>query len=527
MQRSTVLAGLCVLALAIGLGFFDLGHYPLWDPDEARHSEIAREMVHAAGLRHLWIPTLEFQPYREKPAPYYWLASATYGLLGESETSARLPSSMMALVTVVAVYAHAARRLGVVGGLAAGLVLVTQVGWFWLARLGTLDMTFTTWVTLSVLAGLAWLERPAPRRPPWLAYITLGAATLIKGPLALGLVGAPLLAAAWLTDPRPRWGEVGAVRGALLVAGIAAVFYLPAAILDPGYVGHFAHTHLRRLEGTAPHHEPVWFYAAWLPVLALPWTAVLIPAAIGAARHPRERVWLGWAVAVPGMMSIVSSKLPTYLLPALPPIALLVGAYAGRWVTDDSTAAERTGAVVATWTTALGFVVGAVSAWLVRPAYPVGAARAAVSLILAVAAALLVWMARGGRLRRVPAVIALAAIAIHLASVRLLAPTVSRLHSDAALAAAMAGYPDAPVIAFDTQAASLAFYRRRPAGHTGDPAELGRLAAGSQPLFVVVGSRRSADVEAALGTRAHLWITTPRRRLYATIPAPTGTAGTP
>jgi hypothetical protein len=128
----------------------------------------------------------------------------------------------------------------------------------------------------------------------------------------------------------------------------------------------------------------------------------------------------------------------------------------------------------------------------------------------------------------VPVVIAATAVAIHLASVRLLAPAVSRLHSDAALAAAMAAYPDAPVIAFDTQAASLAFYRRRPAGHTGSTADLGRLAT-DRALFVVVGARRGADVEAALGTRAHLWLATPRRRLYATIPPPAGmgSAGAP
>lgn len=516
-----MLAGACGLALVVTLvGTFDLGRYALWDPDEARHAEIAREMLHGSGLAHWWVPTLEFQPYREKPAPYYWFTSTAYRLLGETELAARAPSAVMAIVTVLAVYGHAAPRVGVAGGLAAAAVLATQAGWFWIARLGTLDMTFTAWITLAVLSGLGWLERNAPREPPWFTYAATGIAVLVKGPLALVLVGAPLLAAASLDGRWSAWRDAGLGRGALLVATIAAIFYVPAALLDPAYVAHFAHTHLRRLEATAPHNEPVWFYLAWLPAVAAPWTGLAIPAALAAARRPYERVWLAWAGIVPALMTLVSSKLVTYLLPGLPPLALVVGAAVGRWATAGPAPEERRAVLGATGLTIVACVAGAIAAVLARPAYSVLPARIAVSASCAAAAAALVWAIRCDRLGRVPAVVGGSALLIHLLAVRLLAPAVSAVHSDAAMAAAIATRPDASIVAFDTQAPSLAFYARRPAAHTSRSKDLAAFAATGSPLFVVVGNRQMEAVERALGPRAHLWMATPRRRLYGTIPPP-------
>src|SRR5262249_62292862 len=95
------------------------------------------------------------------------------------------------------------------------------------------------------------------------------------------------------------------------------------------------------------HRGRCWSYPAWPPVLAPPGTPVLIPAGLAAARRPRERVWLAWAVLVPAMMTAVSSKLATYLLPALPPIALIVGAYVGRWLAAGPASQDRIGALPA------------------------------------------------------------------------------------------------------------------------------------------------------------------------------------
>src|SRR6185369_6006268 len=98
----------------VGLLFLSgLGAYPLLDPDEARHAEVAREMVVTRGLAHVILPTLDFRPYREKPPGHYWLVALAYRMLGVDERAARAVTALAALIGVVAIYAYAAPRAGV------------------------------------------------------------------------------------------------------------------------------------------------------------------------------------------------------------------------------------------------------------------------------------------------------------------------------------------------------------------------------------------------------------------------------
>src|SRR5262245_37802892 len=138
------LAGaLLLLVVAGGLFFQDLGRYPLWDPDEARHAEVARALSVGHGVRPLFLPTLELQPCRGTPAPYYWLVALAYAGRGVGAEAARTPGALGALLTVLAVYLYALPRSGMAGALGAGLVLATSVGWWGPSRYGTLDMTLT------------------------------------------------------------------------------------------------------------------------------------------------------------------------------------------------------------------------------------------------------------------------------------------------------------------------------------------------------------------------------------------------
>src|SRR5439155_16178981 len=89
--------GAALLALvAGGLFLHGLGRYALLDPDEARHAEVAREMAAARGVRRLFLPTLDFEPYREKPPGYYGLVALAYGALGVGEAGARAVSALAA-----------------------------------------------------------------------------------------------------------------------------------------------------------------------------------------------------------------------------------------------------------------------------------------------------------------------------------------------------------------------------------------------------------------------------------------------
>src|SRR3989449_3496209 len=175
--------GAALLALVAGALFFqDLGRYPLLDPDEARHAEVAREMAAGHGLRRLFLPTLDLEPYREKPAGYYWLVALAYAALGVGEAAARAVSALAALVAVLALYAYALPRWGVPAGLGAGLVATTSAGGVGLARYGNLDMTLTACVTVGGLGGLSRLERPAPPRAPPVPDLPPGPGLPREGP---------------------------------------------------------------------------------------------------------------------------------------------------------------------------------------------------------------------------------------------------------------------------------------------------------------------------------------------------------
>ena len=321
----TIAGGLLVAAVAGALFSQDLGRYPLWDPDEARHAEVAREMAAAHGIRRLLLPTLDLAPYREKPAGYYWLVTLAYAGAGVGEAQARMVSVAAALLSVLALYVYALPRAGIAAAIGAALVAATSAGWFALARYANLDMLFTACVTVGILAGLAWLERPAARRPMLAPFVAAGLGTLVKGPLAGVLIGAPLVLAVLVTRPRPPWRALGLPRGLAVVLTIAALLYVPVGILDPSYLSGFAQTNLRRLGSESPHAAPVYYYLVWLPLLFLPWTLVAPPAVVRAARDPQRRALVLWAAVVPVILTVARGKLPTYALSALAPLALLVG----------------------------------------------------------------------------------------------------------------------------------------------------------------------------------------------------------
>jgi 4-amino-4-deoxy-L-arabinose transferase-like glycosyltransferase len=93
-------------------------------------------------------------------------------------------------------------------------------------------MTLTALVAVGVLAGLTWLERPSPRRPPVLPYVAAGLAALVKGPVGVALIAAPLALVALMQRPRPALAELGLGRGIALVAGLVLVLYLSLALLE-------------------------------------------------------------------------------------------------------------------------------------------------------------------------------------------------------------------------------------------------------------------------------------------------------
>ena len=164
---------LCAVAL-----FVKLGAPALFDPDEGRNAEKAREIL----LLHDWItPHENFAVVLDKPIFYYWLVAASYRAFGISESSARLPSALAGLGCVALVFFFARRFFGFWEGLWSSLILVTSLEFYLLARIVIFDMTLTFFTTLSLFSFFyALREEKSRRRTSWLGlmYVSLGAATL-------------------------------------------------------------------------------------------------------------------------------------------------------------------------------------------------------------------------------------------------------------------------------------------------------------------------------------------------------------
>lgn len=514
------LAGAVVLALVALLSLSGLGVYPLLDPDEARHAEVAREMVATGGVAHVFLPTLDFRPYREKPPGHYWLVALAYRALGVGERGARTVSAVAALLGVVAIYSYAVSRVGVAAAAAAALACATSAGWFALARYGSVDMTLTACVTFGVLAGLAWLDRAPPRPPPLVPYVAAALGMLVKGPIALVLVGGPLALAVLARRPRPELRELGLVRGALVVGVVTALVWIPVVLLDASYVTAFAATNVSRWTAESRHAAPRWYYAVWLPAMLLPWTPFAIVGAVRAWPDPARRPLVLWGAFVPAFLTLPHGKLAPYALSALVPFALLAGPELVHVVREGPTARERalvagTGLVVA------GALIAAASTVALLRAYPLGVpARIGVAIVALGWAAVTAALVVRGWLAAVPVAIAGAMLSLYPQVVFFVAPAVAALHSERDAAAAIGSPGTAPVVAFAVRDPSLAFYLRAPVVYTSDAALARDVFEHDGAAFLVTSPAHYAEVDAALGERAHVWQATRRRRLYANRPRP-------
>jgi 4-amino-4-deoxy-L-arabinose transferase-like glycosyltransferase len=527
-RLAVVASALASLALAAAVLLPGLGTAPPWDPDEGRHAEIAREVAVADRLDGWLLPTLDGEPYRRKPILAYWLTAAALRAGGTDIGTARLPSALAAIAIVGLTGACGAAWWGPMAGVAAATVLTTAAGFVLVARLVSPDMTFALWITLGVVAlraGIRALPRTGALVP---SAVAAGLGTLTKGfaaPLLIALVGlVELVVGRRLHALRP-----GPRRGAA-VAGLAVTspWLVAIATLDPAYLQQLVlREHVQRfLHPTASlHPRSALLYVPVLVVGFLPWSLV-VPAAVRAAwplrADPPARFCVVWAAVVVAFFSLSAGKQAVYVLPALPPLALLVGRALARWWTagDGPSALARVGL----HTVAVGLVLappillivatltydGALApvAWLSWTVMPVGA--------------VLLWLL--GRRRDVAAVGVLAAAmalglhAFHSVALPRLAVVVSMAPLAAAVRAHVPPGADVPVVAYEIRAASLSFLLEQPIRHLHRPQHVGELRL-RHPLVLVATSARHRRELDAVGPW-HVWWEGPRRLLLATEPRP-------
>jgi 4-amino-4-deoxy-L-arabinose transferase-like glycosyltransferase len=346
-----------LLALVLALLVLRLGAVPLLGPDEPRYARVAVEM-HRAGE---WVtPTLQGRPWLEKPPLYYWLAGSAFGVLGETEAAARIPSVLAALLLVGATMLVGARLCGSSAGLHAGFVAGLSLLPFAYGRAASMDMLLAATVTVAIGLGGLRLLGIAGRLGVVGAAAAAGLATLAKGPLGLRLPILVLGGFVALTRDWRRLAELAHPRAIAAFLVVAAPWHA-AILLDQGrqFVDVFLLNHnLERFTSTIHHHPgPFWYYLPVLLAGLFPWSGLAVPALFRLA--PRASrvdafllLWLGLPLV---FFSLAGSKLPGYVLPCVPPLAILMGRAADRLVKEARTP-ERvlSGRVVALVTLVLG-----------------------------------------------------------------------------------------------------------------------------------------------------------------------------
>lgn len=327
-----------LIFLCAAVLFVNLGGAALFEPDEGRNAEKAREIL----LLNDWItPHQNFLVVLDKPIPYYWLVAASYKLFGVSEWSARLPSALAAAGCVLLVFLFAHRYFGLWQALWSSLVLVSSIEFYLLARIVIFDMTLTFFITLSLFCFFAAVQEDHTwrrRSMLFLMYVALAAASLVKGPIGVAIPGmilfAYLLAARKLSLLRRLELPVGIA----LFFALVAPWYYQVELANPGYSRYFLweENFIRYLTPHFHRTESWYYFFVVLAVGFLPWTFGLPLVVKDAWRKRRQDAVLlasFWAVLPFIFFSFSSAKLPHYILPIYPPLALLTGVTLERKIT--------------------------------------------------------------------------------------------------------------------------------------------------------------------------------------------------
>lgn len=315
---------------------YNLDHRKLAKPDEGRYAEIARNMANSGDYV---TPRLNGIKYFYKPPLQYWATAIAFEAFGRNEWTARLWVSLCGLLATLLVAYTAMRYWGTEAGCIAGLVALGSPYFAALAQINTLDMGVTAFTTMTLcgylLADIAG-KRGAPKSG-WLLMAWAGAAlaVLSKGLIGIVFPAAALCAYALMHFDFHRLKRAGWLTGVPVFLVIAAPWFVLVSMANPEFARFFfIHEHFERfLTPVSRREAPAWYF---LPILAaglIPWTLLLLPAAKDAwVEEPRASgfrplrflwLWVGFIVI---FFSASTSKLPAYILPAFPAIALLLTA---------------------------------------------------------------------------------------------------------------------------------------------------------------------------------------------------------
>lgn len=324
-----------------------LGHPSLWDIDEGNNAEAAREMLERGD----WVvPTFNFELRVDKPALLYWLQILAYQLFGVSELAARLPSALAAWLAVLGTYELGRAFFGATAGLWSGLVLASSLAFCAAAHFANPDALLTACTTATFLAF--WWSYQKGRLAFSLLGVWTGLAVLAKGPVGLVLPGGVL--ALFLLAVR----RLSLLADRRLILGLAT--FLAVALPWYAWVGaetraeflrgfFLKHNFGRFLSPMENHAGPPFYYVLAILIGLTPWSVFgglalwnsVREGRLDPGRRPAYVFLWCWVAAYVVFFSLARTKLPNYVLPAYPALALLTGQFLTRWQQGEFQPAPR------------------------------------------------------------------------------------------------------------------------------------------------------------------------------------------
>lgn len=425
-MRGLTLPLLLLAALTFLVG---LGRGAITDADEAFYAEAAREMVESGD----WVtPFYNYETRFQKPILYYWLTAATYAITGgPGEAGARLWAALSGIGLVLVTAACARRWFDDGAALLAGAIAATSFGYFFIGRMALPDLPLTFFITLAIWAGwVATLEQVRqPRRWVLLSAAAMALGFLTKGPVGV-VIPVLVLVPVVLMERRSlnlRLADI--VAGAVLFVVLALPWYAAMWLRhgDAYLEGFFLGDNLERFATDRFNDPRPWWY--YLPVMLgglLPWTPLMLVWVHPVWRFLTRRKDIGtidlrlllWAALPLLFYSLSVGKQPRYILPVLPPLAILLSASilerTRDWRSLDGARVRlRRPLTIALGALGAGGLLMLLAALLwraqpllinVAPSFTMAAAAT-----IAVAGLAVVWTGVSGAWRQTPVVLALAA----------------------------------------------------------------------------------------------------------------------
>lgn len=328
-----------ILAGLICIWFLTLDVRHLLSSDEGRYAEIAREMF-ASGD---WV-TIRYNDlkYFEKPPFHLWMTALTYEAFGVGEWQARLWGALSGAAGLAMTALAARRWFGAKVGLLTGAVLLAAPTWNIGSHFNSLDIGVAG-ALASALAAVLVAQHPqnAPqtrRNWMWIAWLAMAVAVLTKGLIGIALPGLVLIVYSLVARDWLLWRRLHIVSGAAIFLLVTAPWFVLVSLRNPEFAHFFfIHEHLQRYLTTVHRRSaPIWFFVPQVLAGFLPWLGLtkrigqLVRHDVRASGFKPTVLLATWASTIFVFFSLSSSKLPGYILPVFPALAMLAAIVLSR-----------------------------------------------------------------------------------------------------------------------------------------------------------------------------------------------------